>query len=141
MQTEEELKTYADTVRKLRKEINTREIGAAIQNTRRTNKGMMIKLTEHIDIQRHPLIEKINRIIGGEKATKKPKKEKVIIIKDLCETVSEDEITRAIKETFNTEEIKMTLTKPSFFDANRQRGSAIAVLDAMWPTNLYNRKE
>lgn len=124
---EDDKLSYAETMRKLRYDINMKDIGTNIRKIKNTEKGIVLKVTEKTKGATENLVNKINSIVGRESASKKVDKEKVLIIKDIHETMDKNEIERAIGKIVQIKDMDIKVMEPRNFDKNGRRGTALVI--------------
>lgn len=116
-QDQNEKETYAQMIRKIRKEVDFQEAGVKVITVKKTKEeGATIRLIEKRRGAAEIFRKKLADIVGAQNVEKKQERQMEIFVKDLEETITTEEINEAVRKTLQ-KKTEIKVLKPIFNEA------------------------
>ncbi|XP_065088382.1 uncharacterized protein LOC135709872 [Ochlerotatus camptorhynchus] len=102
--------TYAVLLRKVREDLELKQLGEDVVKTRRTQKGeMLFELKKDSSVRSSAFKELVEKSLGKDANVKALSQESVVECKDLDEITTEDEVRCSLKVQCNLGDVPMTI--------------------------------
>lgn len=126
-------KSYAETMKKLRKQIDIGQVGISTLRTKITKEGVAFEVTERKRGAADRLIKEMGKIVGEDSVTRGKGKMVTLIVRDLEDTVEADEIRDGIEKALGQKNLRdLKITEPR----TPKNGKGSKYAQATIPINL-----
>ena len=92
------LLSYAETIKNLRKQIDIQDIGVKVIEVRKVQGGFALKTAESKEGAADKLEFEIRRAIGEENEIRRSQRKKTIVVRDIEETIEKEEFREAVEK-------------------------------------------